>query len=422
MNNYFKRWCKGYVNVEICGDNKERFVNLCTNNKIHIYGLEKYVKNNCDNKKEIFRFCIELDEYKNIKKIVHKTHTIPKIINKVGFPFEYERITKRKSFVIGLLLGVFIFYMCSLFIWDIEIQGENRYTDYELINFLNKNNVKQGMLIDRIVCKDIEDTIRKKYKDIGWVSAQIKGTRLIISIKENVKFDKNNVANKPRHIVAPVNGTIRSILVKNGEPQVTRGTNVLKGQVLVQGIMNIEDDSKTVIKKHPICSEADIVIEYNKEYYDRIDREYIDKVYTGKCKYKIGVIVNKNNFFSTFTFNSIKKFDNFDVIVNNYNVSLGKNLYLPLEYIKTDIREYKTVKRLYTDDELKKIADNNFLKYKNSLKDDNITMIHNSIDYYINDKMLVGKGYVTLQDSKMEYKNIDKSELQVEGDVAHGNS
>ena len=34
----------------------------------------------------------------------------------------------------------------------------------------------------------------------------------------------------------------------------------------------------------------------------------------------------------------------FDVIVNNYNVSLGKDYYLPIEIIETDYREYKSIK------------------------------------------------------------------------------
>ena len=49
-------------------------------------------------------------------------------------------------------------------------------------------------------------------------------------------------------------------------------------------------------------------------------------------------------------------------------------------------------------------------------------MINNSIDYYLNDKMLIGKGYVILRGSKMKYTPVDKSELQIEGDVADGNS
>lgn len=418
LNNYFKRWINGYVNVEISGDNKERFVNLCTNNKLHIYRLEKYIEKDT----EIYSLCIALEEYRNIKKIAHKTHTIPKIINKVGLPFEYGRLIRRKSFVIGLLLAIFIFYICSLFIWSIEIQGKNYYTDYELLKFLENNNIKQGIMVKNVVCKDIEDIIRKEYKDIGWVSAQIKGTRLIVSIKENVKFKKNIVSKKSRHIVAPEDGVIKSIIVKNGEPQVSVGSKVTKGQILVLGIMNIEDDSKTVIKKHAICSEANIIIEYNKEYYDRINRVYTDRIYTGKCKKKIGVILNNKKYLSSFTFYSIKKFDNFDVIVNNYNVSLGENIYLPVKILETDIREYKSVSSLYKDEELKKIAYKHFERYKEELKDDNITMVNSNIDYYINNKMLVGKGYVTLQDSNMRYKKVDKSELQVKGDEPNGNS
>ena len=281
-------------------------------------------------------------------------------------------------------------------------------------------------MVKDVVCSDIEDAIRNKYNDIGWVSAQIKGTRLIISIKENVKFDKKGNETRPRHIVAPVDGVIKSIIVKNGEPQVGNGDSVTRGQVLVKGIMNIEDDSKTVIRKHAIASEANIVMEYSKEYYERIDRNYNKRIYADKKRKTYDFIFNKKNYISlftnNFTLNSIKKIDNFDVIVNNYNVSLGKDYYLPIEIVETDYREYKSIKKRYTDEELRSIASSRFDRYKNELNRENVTMINNSIDYYLNDKMLIGKGYVILRDSKMKYTPVDKSELQIEGDVADGNS
>ena len=59
---------------------------------------------------------------------------------------------------------------------------------------------------------------------------------------------------------------------------------------------------------------------------------------------------------------------------------------------------------------------------KNELNRENVTMINSSIDYYLNEKMLIGKGYVILRSSKMQYIPVDKSELQIEGDVADGNS
>ncbi len=418
MNNRFKRWCNGYVYARIEGDNKERFINLCSNNKLHIYGLEKY-----DN---YFDFCMNIEEYKNTKRIIRKVHTVPRIYKKVGLPFFFEKCRKRSSFVVGLMLGIFIIYIFSLFIWSIEIDGENYYTDYELMKFLEKRHIRQGMLVKDVVCSDIEEAIRNKYTDIGWVSAQIKGTRLIISIKENVKFDKKGNETRPRHIVAPVDGVIKSIIVKDGEPQVGNGDSVTRGQVLVKGIMNIEDDSKTVIRKHAIASEANIVIEYSKEYYERIDRNYNKRIYADKTRKTYDFIFKKKNYISlftnNFTLNSIKKIDNFDVIVNNYNVSLGKDYYLPIEIVETDYREYKSIKERYTDDELRSIASSRFDRYKNELNRENVTMINSSIDYYVNDKMLIGKGYVILRDSKMKYIPIDKSELQIEGDVADGNS
>lgn len=394
--------------VEIQGQEIERFINLCINNKLIIYDIEKY--------KDKIIFSIDIEDYRKIKKIARKTRIVPRIKGRYGLPFLIYKASRRKSFFIGIFLGILLFYICSLYVWDIRIEGDNYYTHYEIKKYLETQNIKYGMPLKNIVCKNIEDSIRRKYKDIGWVSAQIKGTRLIIQIKENIKFNKNINTEEPRHIIASTDGIVKSILVKQGEPQVSIGQEVKKGQVLVYGVMDIVDDAGVVINKHGIYASADISIQCDKEYYFTLKKQHKKKNYTRKIRNRIDLNVADKNVFILWPLISLKKFDNYDVLVNNYNVRLGQNLELPVEIIHYKEREYNVDCAMYSDKELKYKANEYFKKYRRDLKKENITIVNSNIDNYIEDNVLYSKGYVTLLYNNMDYKAVEDKDLKVEID------
>lgn len=73
----------------------------------------------------------------------------------------------------------------SHYIWNIDITGNSTRTDETLLEFLKTKSVKNGMAKSDVDCQRIVKDIRKEYDDIIWVSASIRGTRLIIQVKEN---------------------------------------------------------------------------------------------------------------------------------------------------------------------------------------------------------------------------------------------
>ena len=113
-----------------------------------------------------------------------KTKTRPFIQKRFGLPFLLHRYRKRKVFAIGVVLCCAIVYIMSLFIWEISISGELKHTDESMLKFLKTNHVYMGIQKEKVDCPKIEEAIRAKYPDIGWVSAEIRGTRLLIKIKE----------------------------------------------------------------------------------------------------------------------------------------------------------------------------------------------------------------------------------------------
>ena len=166
----FVRWLRGYVRLCVAGYSPERFLNMCCFHQLFIWGLEPTEKG--------YGMYMSISDFRKLKPLVRKTHTKVTLEGRYGFPFFLARYRKRKLFFAGLFLCAALLRGYSLFIWDIHFEGNVRYPDTTLAEFLESEGVAPAMLRSRVDCPGIVKAIRKEYNDIVWVSASIDGSRL----------------------------------------------------------------------------------------------------------------------------------------------------------------------------------------------------------------------------------------------------
>lgn len=375
----------GYVTVKISGINKERFINLCHNRNINIWGV-KY-------EEDCFIYNIGIKDFKSIKSPYKKAHVDLKIIERHGLPFFLHKKRKHKVFIAGIVLFALILYVMSCFIWDISLDGGYTYTEEEIVGFLNSNNIFHGMKKKDVKCDDIEKLIRNEYFDITWVSAQLDGTRLIIHIKEN--FDDLNEEMKENSVcdlVSSKDAVITSIITREGTPLVHVGDEVKSGDILVSGLVEVLDDNKEVKNVNEVSADADVfgkvVYNYNKSF----NLKYNNKVYTG----------NEKNiyFFQIFrgrisTLN-IKKYDTFDVVGDSSQLHIFENFYLPVYWGKEKQKEYIFEEMEYTENEAKELAKRELENFFLKMQEKGIQIIANDVKIDVGNGVCITKGKITV--------------------------
>ena len=82
-----------------------------------------------------------------------------------------------------------------------------------------------------------------------------------------------------------------------------------------------------------------------------------------------------------------KKIDNYEVMVNNYNVILCKKLYTPFTFVSEEKQEYVIDKRKYTDNQLKINAENEFKPNRVLTKAEAIELCYKLIKQLESDNM-----------------------------------
>ena len=341
--NYFK----GYVIIKITGFSIERFLNLCLNKNIYISKLEEV------NDGVICR--VSIKDFRQLKIISKKTGCKYKIVSKYGMPFFIFKNRKRKMFLIGAILFIFLLYYFSSFVWTIQVVG-NKYIDSnQILSFCEEKGLYLGSYKKNIDTKLLQTELKNNFDTISWTNVQIKGTLVTISLSENIP-NKNIVEiNEPCDIISSETGVITDIVTRTGRPLVKAKDVVKKGDMLVSGQLFLQEGEE-IKGTYNTYADADIKAKIEKEIKITVPFEYYTKEYTGNKKVVYSLLAfNKNFKFNLFNKNI--EYENYDTIISRTQLRLSENFFLPFIIKKIEYKEYIPVKKTYSIDEAKIYAD-----------------------------------------------------------------
>ncbi|MEF9941389.1 MAG: sporulation protein YqfD [Lachnospiraceae bacterium] len=393
----FIHYIRGYLRIRMMGYSPEKFMNLCSHHKIYIWGLESY-----ENSYEMY---ISIKGFRKLKPIIKKTGTKIIIIKRYGLPFFLHLHRKRKPFFCGIVTCVLLIYLLSLFIWDINIEGNLGRTDETILEFLKTKQMVTGILKTKVDCERIVKDIRKQYNDIIWVSASIKGTRILIRIKENESLKQGiSHADKKTDLVANKDGIISEIITRKGVPLVKKGDRVKTGDILVTGRVEIKDDSQNVVGYQYVHADADIYAITQREYEDHLPYHYIEKQYYDIQLERNYIILGGYRFsVGTLHTNCNTK----ELHTKETQLQLNNQIKLPLSYGTEIIKPYRPINKQYTDKEVQQILTDKFLCFEKKIKERKLHIIEKNVKIYKGKENAMSKGYIVIKELIGESKETE---------------
>lgn len=397
------KWLRGYLCITIMGGSPERFINLCKNHDIHIWKLK--------NEDETYKFELLAKDYKLLKRIAKKSKTIPMIDKKIGLPFLVNKYRKKKCFFIGIFLFFLLIHLLSLNIWNISIKGGMSYTQEALLEYLIKQDIYIGKRIRDIDCREIEENIRETYTDISWVSAEIKGTNLLINLKETNIPEQGKQDTNPCHIIAGKNGIITEIVTRRGTPIVKKGDIVKEGDILVSGIVEVIGDNDLLVSKEAVVADGDIRAKAYYEYEDEFPLSNKDREYTGnkKTNYSLSLLSNEINLPKRGI-----SYEIYDIISEEVVFQPIRNFYMPFSLILTSYLEYIEVDIRYTEEEAIEIAKSNINRIIRKLEENDVIILEKDINIEMNKDSCTAKGKIIVEESITEYRKVKEVEWRME--------
>ncbi|BED91819.1 MAG: sporulation protein YqfD [Candidatus Improbicoccus pseudotrichonymphae] len=220
------RWIFGYETFFVKSKDLVNFINVLNRNKIILWDILKI--------EETLYFKSDINQHFHILKIAKNTRSEIGICAKKGLPFVWKRYKKRFGIVIGILFFLIFINILSLFVWNIKINGLKNLEKTKINGALKEINIKPGVLRKSIDASLAKQLIMEKIPEISWISINIDGSIVDISIKE--KENAPEIIDQkifPNQIRASRNGQIEKLEVYQGKPIVKVGDSVTKGQILI---------------------------------------------------------------------------------------------------------------------------------------------------------------------------------------------
>ena len=315
-----------YVTVEITGKDVKRFIKSLYKRNIRFYSLDV-------TKKEAIA-TISFQDYLKIKEI--KTIYKVRVINYRGFIKLRQLFSIYKIFVLSLLLGIFLLYMLTNTIFEIEVVHDKQ----EMRTFIEEQLEEYGIKRYKFVKsfkeneKIVNEIISSNKDKIEWLELERIGCKYIARVTVR-KVKEEDEVNTPRDIIAKKKGMITSITASKGEVVKKINDYVNIGDVIISGTIKNKDTIKDYVRANgkvfaEVWYHAKVEIPYS----------YQETTLTGK---------KKKVFSFRFLNKDIRPFSNFKTKEDNIIFSLYNPL-IPISISLIEEKETNIEDSIYSEE------------------------------------------------------------------------
>lgn len=338
---------RGKIEVRLTGRETERFIRLCGANGIELRRLRH------EEEGKGYLFTMWADEFVLLRPYLKKTRCRARVTAKEGLPFYLKKRRRRWLFPVGLVLGAAFLFMLSQFIWKIDFEGNVRYTDDMLYRFLEEQDVTFGTLKSAVYAAGLEEAVRDHFTDITWVSVQLSGTRMIVSVKEDDQPKTEVIAQEPCHIVSTQEGIVTSIVVRTGQTELREGDQIAAGQILISGELELKDDGGNITGVQQVHADGEVYASVSYQYNDRFLLSHEIRTYRETNAHGYALVLG-NRRIAIPVIGGLG--DHYDVVTERSQLYLGSDYYFPCYLEKSLYRNYEFTAEDYTEEEAKELA------------------------------------------------------------------
>jgi len=312
---------KGYVILSLEGYNREEFLNLLIRNGIEI--LESSLS------EQVIRIKIYAKDFLRVQSL-HPRCRIH-ILKKCGLWFLIKKT--RKSLIIGAVLITLMLGLSSMFVWDIRYEGVENIDIEQLKEATRLAGIYPGMLKFRIKPgHEMKDIILNNTDNICWAWVYVKGTRVVVKVREDILPPQVFDPDVPCDIVASRSGIIKSITTVRGKCVAEENQMVAPGDVIISGTYEFENQPG-----YQVHSKGTVKAETEHIRSGIYKQTYCYKKYTGRERNK--PTLHLFGLDIPLYFKKDVKFDVYDTDESRYDLKVKDN-YLGLGISVSSAKEY----------------------------------------------------------------------------------
>ncbi len=279
--------------------------------------------------------------------------------NAQGLPAIFLSVVKKRGLALGLIALLVITLVSERVIWEISIMGTRELLDSEILEDLAEYGIKLGSPISSLDIDQICTDYLIENPALSWIRINAIGNCVQVIVKEKDIVPSAD-SKRPSNLVADCDGLIYRVETISGQRLVSGGESVLKGQILVSGLVENENPNiEGVIIENPTFrferSVAKVFAITDEALTVEIPMIYSQKRYTGNIYEKKSLIFFSNSI--NFSFLGRNLYENCDIMNVYDHVTLPNGKILPVSVKNALYREFVTEDIPLTEKEAARIAE-----------------------------------------------------------------
>ena len=321
----------GTVSVTVESGFPERVLNLCSAHDLPFWDMT-WSSPTC------FSFKLSRRHYLQLRRLAKRLDCTLTVEKKQGVPFFVRRFRRRYVLLAGLAAAVALLFFGSLFVWDFDIEGNEKVSDERILRALEAEGVRCGTFGLGIHPETLKNHILLEIPELSWLTVNVNGFRATVIVRERIQPPPLREEMTNANVVAKRDGLVTLVQLYGGHAEVMKGSTVTKGQLLISGVADINDRGAYMTR-----GEGKV---YARTWYDltaRQSKTVREKSYTGRKKVRVALIFGKQRI--KITPGSSISYTDYDKIIKKQKLRLPGGAALPLALERTVTREYTVTER-----------------------------------------------------------------------------
>lgn len=184
---------------------------------------------------QIFTASASARDWPAIRELADAYAVTLQILSRRGLRWRLRPYRFRFGIPAGLLLGAGFLWWCNASVRSIEIRGNTRVSDREILAALGALGVTVGEPFREIPYTYIEQQMRLAVSDIEWIAIRHEGGRLLIDLTEETDPPATVSDRIPTNYIAEVPAQITKMDIRGGRAVKAVGDLVKPGDLLISG-------------------------------------------------------------------------------------------------------------------------------------------------------------------------------------------
>lgn len=337
---------KGSARVELRCKYSERAVNICARNHVDFWDLTRLPDGAAE-------MTVSIPGYVTLRRVAERTGAFTvRIIRRRGVPFFLWRIRKRYALLIGMAACLFLVGLSSLYIWQIDVTGNENIPTSEILAALKDQGVDIGTNILTVSARRVANDMLIAVPELSFITLNTHGSRLEVIVRERVEKPELYDPDVPTEVIAGKSGIIREITVHEGWQVAGLGDTVVEGDRLVSSFVPIGDGRVTHAK-------AEFWARTWYEIALETPLQTMKKEYTGEKTSRTALILGGNRV--NLYFSGGNPYTECDKMTVYTPVTLPGGAVLPVTVVRDSFEEFKSVPYTMTVEEAERLLTSRLL-------------------------------------------------------------